>query len=99
MWLAERDVLVTVFQRDVGEVKPLRNRRVVLTFCDGLVAPLCLDDIVYHYKGVFLPLLDAAYFNQVAINRDLGTIVWPNGADVCPDMLYAVASGKPIVCE
>jgi hypothetical protein len=42
-------------------------------------------------------LQDERFFRQVRADRELGTIVWPNGADVCPDVLYSFASGKPIV--
>jgi len=31
---------------------------------------------------------DPALFRQVQVDRELGTIVWPNGADIDPDVLY-----------
>jgi hypothetical protein len=31
---------------------------------------------------------DPGYFNQVKVDDELGTIVWPNGADIDPDVLY-----------
>ena len=39
--------------------------------------------------GVFEPLLDPAFFAQVRVDPVLCTVVWPNGADLCPDVLYA----------
>ncbi|MBM3496892.1 MAG: DUF2442 domain-containing protein, partial [Armatimonadetes bacterium] len=36
--------------------------------------------------GVFRRLHDPAYFDQV--RADMGTVVWPNGQDICPDTLY-----------
>jgi len=32
-----------------------------------------------------------AFFNRVAVDREAGTIVWPNGLDLDPDMLYEAA--------
>jgi hypothetical protein len=46
--------------------------------------------------GVFAPLLDPAKFAEVRLNPDLGTVCWPNGADLDPDVLYAWVSGRPI---
>jgi hypothetical protein len=39
--------------------------------------------------GVLEALRDKAYFAQVELDPVLGTIIWPNGADFCPDVLYA----------
>jgi hypothetical protein len=30
---------------------------------------------------MFEPLRDVAYFAQVVVDEELGTVVWPNGAD------------------
>ncbi len=86
-----------MFLIDVTQVRPLSARCLDLTFEDGLHAVVNLDSIVKTYNGVFTALLDDHYFRQVRVDPELGTIVWPNGADVCPDVLYSAASGKPIV--
>jgi hypothetical protein len=55
-----------------------------------------MDRIVKNYTGVFAPLLQDDYFRQVTVNTELGTVVWPNGADLCPDVLYSQATGIKI---
>lgn len=88
-----------MFQIDVVEVVPLSSRRLALKFADGLEATIELDHIVRAYTGIFEPLLDENFFCQVTVSADLGTVVWPNGADLCPDVLYSQASGRPIIVE
>jgi hypothetical protein len=46
--------------------------------------------------GVFGPLENVEFFRQVQVDSEAGTIVWPNGVDFCPDVLYSLATGKPI---
>ena len=31
---------------------------------------------------------DTRLFRSVRVDPELGTIVWPNGADICPDTLF-----------
>ncbi len=83
-----------MFLIDVTNVHVLPNRQLVLTFEDGVHGTVEMDQILRNYSGVFEPLLEAEYFQQVKVDQELGTIVWPNGADVCPDVLYAYTTGK-----
>jgi len=48
------------------------------------------------FRGVFGALRDEAEFARVRVDRESGTIVWPNGADLDPDVLYAAVSGNSI---
>lgn len=57
-----------------------------LTFEDGTQGTVDLTDREWH--GVFAPLADPAYFSRVSLDEQLGTIVWPNGADFAPETLY-----------
>ncbi|MFZ2360123.1 MAG: DUF2442 domain-containing protein [Anaerolineae bacterium] len=49
-----------------------------------------LVDVEQYLRGpIFRPVReDSGYFNRVKVDDELGTIVWPNGADIDPDVLY-----------
>jgi len=54
-------------------------------------------DLAMYLRGpIFEPLReDAALFRQVAVDEELGTIVWPNGADIDPDVLILERPPEP----
>lgn len=72
---------------DVTGVECLENHRLALTFEDGARREINVAELV-PFDGVFAPLRNQDYFRSVRVNSDIGTIVWPNGADFCPDVLY-----------
>jgi hypothetical protein len=73
--------------RDVVEVSPAGGCRLRLAFDNGDVRIVDIS-LLTPFEGVFQPLRDPAYLARVSVNPDIGTIVWPNGADLCPDVLY-----------
>jgi hypothetical protein len=71
---------------DVVEVRYVRDYIVWLRFQDGTSGEV---DISLSFKGpVFEPLRDLDFFKRVQVDPEIGTIVWPNGADVAPETLY-----------
>jgi hypothetical protein len=86
-----------MFLFDVTRVQALPNRHLDLTFENGFHGVVEMDLVVKNYIGVFAPLLQDDYFKQVTLNTELGTVVWPNGADLCPDVLYSQATGIAII--
>ena len=40
---------------------------------------------------MFEPLRDVDSFAKVAVDDELGTVVWPNGADLAPEVLHEQA--------
>ncbi|MBI5763217.1 MAG: DUF2442 domain-containing protein [Planctomycetes bacterium] len=73
--------------RDVIDVALGEGHRLILTFAGGERREVDMGAMV-SFDGVFEPLKDDAYFRQVRVDPDVGTIVWPNGADICPDVLF-----------
>jgi Protein of unknown function (DUF2442) len=64
-----------------------KGHRVQVRFEDGVAAELDLSYLL-DYGGVFAPLQDVRYFRKLRADRQAGTIVWPNDADVAPETLY-----------
>jgi len=48
---------------------------------------------------LFGPLRDLALFNQVRIDSEVGTLVWPNGADFDPATLHDWPAQEPALRE
>lgn len=67
--------------------EPLAGTRVRLEFTNGEAREV---DLAPYLRGpVFEPIRnDPAYFRSVRVDTELGTVVWPNGADIDPDVLY-----------
>lgn len=62
-----------------------------LRFADGTDGTVDLGPRVRGRGGVFAALQDPAYFARVAVDPVAGTIAWPNGVDLDPDVLYEAA--------
>lgn len=72
----------------VKKVEYLKEYKLKVTFSDEAIKIVDLENIVKSNHGIFLPLKDLEYFKKVAIDDCQLSICWPNGADVCPDVLY-----------
>jgi hypothetical protein len=80
---------------DIVRVTPLANYELELLFEDGTNGIVNVAEIVA-FTGVFAPLENKTYFDLVRVNPDIGTICWPNEADIDPDVLYAHITGEPL---
>ena len=82
-------------------MEPLGDYVLRLTFSDGLVRELDFGGILD--GGVFEPLTEPGFFAQVSVDEVAGTIVWPNGVDLDPDVLHGdhepASGGAPVVMK
>jgi hypothetical protein len=77
----------------IVEVEVVGAHRLRLAFDDGVCGEL--DAGAWEWTGVFEPLSDPDYFARVQLDPELGTIGWPNGADVAPETLHLwIARGR-----
>ena len=81
--------------KDIVKVKPLKNFHLHLEFEDGVNGEVDIRKLV-KFTGVFKPLKDETFFAKVQANPEWGTIFWPNGADLDPDVLYSMVTGEEI---
>lgn len=83
----------------ITAVEPREERWLRLSYSDGAifdvdVGPL-LDGPVFAEINA-----DSATFAAVAVDPELGTVVWPGGADLDPDVLYGrYVPGPPVSLE
>lgn len=74
----------------VTEVRCLGGHRLHLGFDDGSSGEVDFSD--EDWRGVLTPLADPQYFSAVELDEELGTIVWPNGADIAPETLHRLVN-------
>lgn len=78
------------------DVAHLQGYVLHLVFANGEEADLDLEERIVGRGGVFVPLQDISYFAQVTVDPEAHTLVWPNGVDLDPDVLYSEATGTPL---
>ncbi len=68
------------------KVKYTGGYRVWLKFENGVEGEVDLERELW--GDMFEPLKDVERFSELRLDVELGTIVWPNGADFSPEFLY-----------
>jgi hypothetical protein len=81
--------------RRIKNVQYLEGYSLKLLFDDGKNKIVDLADIVRRGQNLIAQLKDIEYFKKVKC--DGFSVVWPNGVDLCPDVLYKI--GKDIPAE
>lgn len=74
-------LLIKIIHVEIVESHTLR-----ITFEDGEQRVINFASMLNGYY--FAPLRDLALFNQVQLDPEIHTLVWPNGADFDPATLY-----------
>ena len=70
----------------VTNAKLLDGYRVEVCFDDGREG---IADLAEALDGpMFEPLKDPEVFRKFRVDKELQTIVWPNGADLAPEYIY-----------
>jgi Protein of unknown function (DUF2442) len=64
---------------------------VALHFSDGSCGSVDLEPWFAGRGGLFTALQNPEFFQRVKIDPDSHTLVWPNGVDLDPAMLYDAA--------
>ncbi len=77
--------------RRVIEAEYIHDYKILVTFNNGIKKIVDLEKDLW--GTMFEPLKDKNLFRLFRVDKDIHTIVWPNGADLSPDNLYEI--GKP----
>ena len=80
----------------ITDVKYIENYILAITFTDGEKAELDFREKDVGRGGVFLPLEELDFFKQLQVDPVAGTLLWPNGVDLDPDVLYSEATETPL---
>ena len=78
------------------KVDYIKAYQLKLVFDTGEKGELDFKNRVVGRGGVFSALENTEFFSQVRVDPEIGTIVWPNEVDFCPDVLYSDVMGKPL---
>ena len=70
----------------------LGGYRIRLHFADDACGIVDLEGELW--GEVFEPLKRLSRFREFRVDAEMNTIVWPNGADLAPEFLYAQVSTK-----
>lgn len=70
----------------VKKVEYIEGYKLKLLFNDRHVQIVDLETMLKNAKNMFVPLMNIDYFKKVKC--DGISIYWPNGVDLCPDVLY-----------
>src|SRR5438552_2098863 len=84
------------FLNRVKTVEAIDGYRVKVRFHDGYVGEVDLWPLFAQPKGPLTkPFADPAFFKQLYVDAETHVVAWPNGYDICSDLLrYYCEQGR-----
>jgi len=79
----------------VTEVRCVDDHTLGLVFDDGAKGTVDVERLT-RFEGLFGPLRNPTVFQAARLDEHRGTVHWPHGADLDPEVLYCVATGQPV---
>ena len=80
----------------VRAVMPVPPHHLLLEFDTGEYRVRDLGDLASRSDPLFAPLADWEFFRRVRVDDDGVTVIWPNGLDLDPGVLYATSAPADI---
>lgn len=74
----------------IKKVEYIDRYRLKILFNNRQTKIVDLEEMLKKAKNLLLPLKDIEYFKQV--ESDGITLCWPNGVDLCPDVLFEIGN-------
>ena len=84
--------------KDIVEARAVGGHRLYLRFEDGVDGEVDLSGLL-SFRGVFSALRSPEEVAKVKVDPELGTVCWPSGADLDPDVLYSLLTKDEIDLE
>ena len=73
---------------DIINAKYIKDYEVELKFENGKKGIVDFNQFL-EKGGIFKKLKDKKYFKKFYVNKELGTICWPDSQDIAPETLYS----------
>jgi|APFre7841882654_1041346.scaffolds.fasta_scaffold354708_2 hypothetical protein len=83
---------MTHFMVDLADFEIVGPYTLRIVFEDGAERIINFEPVLYGYY--YAALRDLDFFNQVSLDPEVHTLVWPNGADFDPATLYNWHQGE-----
>ena len=81
--------------REIVDMEPFK---IILRFNTGEIRQVNLADKLNEWatspQSKFTELKNYEVFKQVKLDKEFQTLVWDNGLDLCPDVLYELSTEK-----
>ncbi len=79
----------------VTEMEQVGTYSLKVAFKDGTTKRVNLRPLLW--GEVFEPLRDPDRFSEVYLDEKMGTVAWPNGADLAPEALHELEDEQAVV--
>ncbi|GAB4023996.1 MAG: hypothetical protein Fur0010_27290 [Bdellovibrio sp.] len=76
----------------------LNDRMIEVIFDNGVSGTFKFDHF-FTPRNDSMELSRDDYFSKMYIDPETESLTWPNGYDICPDVIYSIITGEKIIVD